>query len=249
MKSGLDQYLGWFNTLAFGDFNEDGFIDILAGNLGANNFYGASEQRPVTLLAKDFDDNGKIDPVLFAYFKDNERMYRQFPVAFWGDVNKQSPIFRAKFSLYAEYGLATYESIFTEEERDRALIYTMNFDRSALFMSLQGKDFEMIELPIEAQVAPVNDMLVDDVNQDGHLDVLLVGNNYANEVFIGHLDALNGLLLVGDGTGKLNAVSTPSSGFLVPGDAKRIEQLNLATKERLYIITQNRDSLLLFKRR
>lgn len=249
MKSSLDQYLGWFNTLAFGDFNEDGFIDILAGNLGANNFYGASEQRPVTLLAKDFDANGKIDPILFAYFKDNERLYRQFPVAFWGDINKQSPIFRAKFSLYAEYGMATYESLFTEEERDRALSYTMNFDRSALFLSLQGKDFEMIELPIEAQVAPVNDMLVDDVNEDGHLDVLLVGNNYANEVFIGHLDALNGLLLVGDGTGKLNAVSTPSSGFLVPRDAKRIEQINLATKERLYITTQNRDSLLLFKRR
>lgn len=246
LSTSMDNKLGWFNTIEVADFNKDGHLDILAGNLGRNNFYQASSERPLSLLAKDFDDNGSIDPVLFAYFKNKEGNYAHYPVAFWGDVNKQSPLFRGKFNFYAEYGKADAETLFTAEEREGALSLTMNYDRSVLMLNNGSSDFTVVELPIEAQFAPINDFLVDDVNQDGNLDVLAIGNNYGNEVFIGHLDALNGLVLIGDGTGHFSTLKNTESGFDVRYDAKRLARLRLSNGQTAYLATQNRDWLKVF---
>jgi enediyne biosynthesis protein E4 len=247
-KTSIDDKLGWFNTIEVGDFNNDGRHDILAGNLGRNNFYQASAERPLSLLAKDFDDNGSIDPVLFAYFKGKEGQYAQYPVAFWGDVNKQSPLFRGKFNFYAEYGQADAQTLFTDEERAGALQYTMNYDRSVLFLNTGDTDFVAKELPIEAQFAPINDILIEDLNNDGNLDALVIGNNYGNEVFIGHLDALNGLVLLGDGSGQFNVLPTAKSGFLVEYDAKHLETVKTADGSLLYLVAQNRDRLRVFRK-
>lgn len=249
LSTSMDNKLGWFNTIEVADINKDGHLDILAGNLGRNNFYQASAERPLSLLAKDFDDNGSIDPVLFAYFKNKKGDYAQYPVAFWGDVNKQSPLFRGKFNFYAEYGKTDAETLFTAEEREGALSLNMNYDRSVLMLNTGSSDFTVVELPIEAQFAPINDFLVDDVNQDGNLDVLAVGNNYGNEVFIGHLDALNGLLLLGDGTGHFSTLKNTESGFDVRYDAKRLARLRLSNGQTAFLATQNRDSLKVFTKR
>jgi enediyne biosynthesis protein E4 len=247
-NTSIEDKLGWFNTIEVGDFNNDGRPDIIAGNLGRNNFYQASAERPLSLLAKDFDDNGSIDPVLFAYFKGKEGQYAQYPVAFWGDVNKQSPLFRGKFNFYAEYGQADAQTLFTEEERAGAIEYTMNYDRSVLFLNTGETDFVAQELPIEAQFAPINDIIIEDLDNDGNLDALLIGNNYGNEVFIGHLDALNGLVLLGDGSGQFTVLPAAKSGFLVEHDAKHLETVKTADGSLLYLATQNRDRLRVFRK-
>ncbi|MDA0843114.1 MAG: VCBS repeat-containing protein [Bacteroidetes bacterium] len=246
LTTSLDNKLGWFNTIEIDDFNNDGFPDIIAGNLGSNNLYKVSEERPLTLLAKDFDSNGSIDPVLFAYYKNEEGGYSNFPVAFWGDVSKQSPLFRGKFNFYSEYGKTDIESLFTEEELNGVMKYFMNFDRSVLMLNTGKLDFEVIDLPLEAQLGPINDLLVLDINQDGNLDIMAVGNNYGNEVFVGHLDALNGLVLLGDGSGDFKVVKTPQSGFNVPFDAKRLVRLKMGNGKDLFIASQNRDTLMVY---
>jgi len=60
------------------------------------------------------------------------------------------------------------------------------------------------------------------------------------------LDALNGLVLKGDGSGRFNVISTAESGFLVPYDAKHITTLKSATGATLYVASQNRERLLVF---
>src|SRR5690606_32454420 len=54
---------GWWSSLAEGDFDNDGDMDYIAGNLGLNSILQASEQEPVSLYAKDFDGNGSMDPL------------------------------------------------------------------------------------------------------------------------------------------------------------------------------------------
>ena len=71
--------------------------------------------------------------------------------------------------------------------------------------------FEVQALPIEAQIAPVNGMVSQDVNNDGFLDVILIGNDYGNEIFTGRLDAQTGLVLIGDGNGNFKSLAYSNS--------------------------------------
>jgi len=95
-------------------------------------------------------------------------------------------------------------------------------------------------------MAPVNGIVVDDFNMDGNLDLLLIGNDYGNELFMGRLDAHTGLLLLGDGKGDFQPVRSAESGFLVPGDAKALVKLMLSNGDFLYLASQNRGELKAF---
>ena len=247
-ETGLENYLGWWNSIASADFDQDGDTDFVIGNLGANNAHRPSVERPVKIYAKDFDNNGSVDPVTFAFYKDREGgTFNSFPSHFWDDLIGQSPMFRRKFDRYKYFALSTESSFFTEEEKKEVLVLTGNYDRTAWVENLGNGKFQLHELPVMAQIAPVNGLVTDDINGDGFTDILMVGNDYGNEIFIGRLDALVGLLLLGDGQGGFEAVNPRNSGFVVPGDAKALVKLSPATGAPLYFASQNRGKLLAFK--
>jgi hypothetical protein len=246
--TGLENYLGWWNSITTADFDQDGDSDFVVGNLGANNSHHPTSERPLKIYAKDFDNNGSIDPVTFAFYKEKQGgTYNSFPSHFWDDLNGQSPMFRRKFERYKYYAVSTEETFFTETEKNDVLILTGNYDRSVWVENLGNGKFKVHELPTLAQVAPVNGILVDDVDGDGFTDILLVGNDYGNEIFIGRLDASVGALLLGDGKGNFEAVKPMESGFIVPGDAKALVKLHTRQGSPLYFASQNRGKLLAFR--
>ena len=250
-KTGAEDLSGWWESIVKTDIDNDGDIDFIVGNLGMNNFYQPSSERPVTVIAKDFDSNGTIDPVMFAYFKESfdNPTYKSFPVNFWSDLNGQSPIFRAKFNTFKGYSKATISSLFTDEELQESTKLIGTFDKSIVLENMGDGTFKYSPLPIEAQVAPINGITTLDYNKDGNEDILLIGNNFGNEVFVGRNDAFNGLLLENDGKGNYTTITTSESGFLVPGDAKSIIKVNSNIVDRPYfIVTQNRDSVRVFQK-
>ncbi len=245
--TGLDSIFGWWNSIAAADFDSDNDIDYVVGNLGLNNNYQVALSHPLTVYAKDFDGNGSIDPVLTCFMRESmsSMVKKEYPVHFWDELNTQSPLFRNRFSRYRQYSKATIDYLLSNEERSDALILKANNMASSYIENLGDGHFRMTALPTLAQVAPVNGMVAGDFNGDGHLDVLLVGNDYGNEVFAGRYDACNGLLLAGDGKGQF-AMGTPTtSGFYVPGDAKALARLARPMGD-LIIATQNQDSLKVF---
>jgi hypothetical protein len=86
-------------------------------------------------------------------------------------------------------------------------------------------------------------MVVDDFNGDGNLDILFNTNDYSPDPTLGRFDALNGLLLKGDGTGGFVPLSMLQSGVCMLGDGKGLAKLGAGNGDYLIIGTKNKGPL------
>lgn len=247
--TGVETQKGWWNSIAPGDFDNDGDIDYVAGNLGLNNNYQVSNKYPMWVYAKDFDNNGSIDPIIACYQKESldTDIRKLYPVHFWDELNQQSPKFRKKFATYKKYGQTTMDQFFTKDELEGVVIMEANHMESSYIENLGNGTFSIKSLPRGVQIAPVNGMVSDDFDGDGNLDVLMVGNDYSNEVFAGRFDAFTGLVLLGNGKGGFRILSSAESGFYTNGDAKGLAKVTRG-KDDLFLASQNRDSIKVFSK-
>ena len=58
-STGLENYKGWWNSITAGDFDNDGDIDYIVGNLGTNSYYRGNEKNPVSIYGGDFAHNNR----------------------------------------------------------------------------------------------------------------------------------------------------------------------------------------------
>lgn len=247
-QSGLENYSGWWNSIAGADFDKDGDTDYIVGNLGLNNFYNISDKQPLRVYAKDFDANESVDAILSCYFKSEEGGMREYPVHFWDELNSQSPKFRNQFSSYKKYGSTSMESLLKPYDTAGMLVLKANYSQTSYAENKGNGKFLLKALPRLAQVSPINGMVITDLNADGNLDVMITGNDYGNEVFSGRYDACTGLVLLGNGNGEFEVIPSARSGFKVDGDAKAFGKLKSVLGNELLISTQNLDSLRIFRR-
>ncbi len=245
-NSGLSDKSGFWNSLTPGDFDNDGDIDYLAGNLGQNNLLRASTERPVRVYAGDFDNNGFYDAIPSVYFKNSDGQYEEYPYFGWDDMIKQMIGIKRRYIKYAPFGQATIAQILTQEERDLALKLSANYLPSSYIENKGAGHFEVRPLPLMAQAAPVFGMLAQDIDGDGNLDAVLIGNDYGTDLVAGRMDAFNGLMLKGDGKGGFQPLPITQSGFYVPGNAKAIVSLPDAQGHPRLATTENRGPLRVF---
>ena len=207
---------GWWNSLAAGDFDQDGDPDLLLGNEGLNTFYRASPTEPIQMLAKDFNQDGKVDPIM-GYFIQGKCV----PALPRDALNQQMVQFRRKYALYADYAKVGFADLYNKKERADAQELQAKELRSCYAQNQGNGKFVLQPLPLLAQQSPIFGFLVKDIDGDGHLDALATGNFYANEGHMGRQDASRGVWLKGNGKGGFNIVPNEQSGLDVPGDARR----------------------------
>jgi len=205
---------GWWYSISKGDFNGDGKSDYIVGNVGGNNKFHPSETKPLEIYVKDFDENGTEDIVL-AKYQDNIC----YPVRGRQCSSEQMPFIKNKFPTYGEYATADIDNIYGQEALDAALHYSAKNFHSVVLMSNDG-GFEEQDLPIFAQLGPVNKSIVFDANNDGNMDVVTVGNNFSVEVETVRYDGGRGAVLLGDGKGNFEQLSPLESGFFENNDCK-----------------------------
>lgn len=247
-NSGINNLKGWWNSLAPGDFDNDGDIDYIAGNLGLNSFYKASEKYPVHITANDFDSNGSYDavPSLFLPATHDDTALREFPAHNRDDVVKQMIGTRRNYTNYKTFAVAGIEKLLPPEKMKGALRLTATSLAHAFIRNDGGGRFSIESLPVQAQVSVLNGMFVDDFDGDGNLDVVINGNDYGTDVFVGRYDALNGLILKGDGKGGFSALSILESGIYIPGNGKALVHLRGANGKYLLAASQNNGPLKVF---
>jgi hypothetical protein len=102
-------------------------------------------------------------------------------------------------------------------------------------------------LPTQAQWSPINGIVVADLDEDEYPDLVVSTNDYGTEVTVGRYDALNGLVLKGDGKGGFLVLGQDQAGFRVPADGKALSMLQSADGRMVVAASQNKGPLKLFK--
>jgi enediyne biosynthesis protein E4 len=218
----LESKQGIWSSIAAGDFNKDGNMDYIIGNLGENNRYTASDKYPLSLYAIDLDNDGTIDPMITAYWPDRFGKMKEYPVNYLDELWAQSSFFQMKFKDYTAF---SYTSV--DEMLDKAVLKRLEFKlnvnttSSYILWNEKGK-FRWEKLPRTLQVSPITKMIVQDFNGDGWPDVLVGGNDYTYDVSTGYYDANKGIVLLNRGPHPKGEptfdVLTPSqSGILLQG--------------------------------
>jgi enediyne biosynthesis protein E4 len=233
-RTAIDGSQGWWNSIAAADFDEDGDIDYIVGNLGLNTRHKASTKEPLCVYAKDFDKNGRLDPVMCYYVDGKNYIYHTRD-----EMIKQVAAMRGRFQSYKDFASVTFEESFTSQELSDALLVKSECFESSYFENRGNGKFERKALPLECQFAPIFGMLTGDYNNDGHIDVLITGNSYSTEVSTGAYDAMTGLLLAGNGKGNFKPHASNTTGFKADGDSKGIALLHTTAGANIILSANN----------
>ena len=235
-RTGLDETSGWWNCIYPADIDLDGDIDLIAGNLGLNSILKASPGEPVEMYLNDFDDNGSLDHVICSY-QDGI----SYPVASLDELSGQMAGLKKKYASYSDFGGKTARDIFGSKALKRSILKRAVLFESCIFVNRGDGTFEIKKLPVEAQFSPVRGILADDIDKDGNMDLLLVGNDYTAKPSMGRYDASYGWCLLGGPASGLTALMPDASGFKVPGDSRRILSLEINGKKHVVAAVNNEE--------
>ncbi|MGB1019985.1 MAG: VCBS repeat-containing protein [Flavobacteriaceae bacterium] len=224
---------GWWFSIEKGDFDNDGDLDLVVGNLGTNYKYQASADKPFQIYLNDFDQNAKYDIVL-SYTTESE----EYPVRGRQCSSEQMPAIKKKFKNYNSFASASLQDIYTDKMLEESLRYTITSFESVYLENDNGQ-LKAKSLPTEAQFSNINALAVEDFDQDGNLDIVVGGNLYNAEVETPRNDASYGMWLKGDGKGNFETQWARDSGLVILGDVRAIQKINIEKQTHLLVAKNN----------
>ncbi len=243
-KMGLEDHVGWWNTIKEADLDGDGDMDYVCGNLGQNYKYKASNERPFQIYSDDFDQNGQRD-IVVGYYSSDAKLY---PVRGLQCSSEQMPGLKTKFPTYEAFGKADIFEVYGDEALDKALNYKANdFSSIVLWNDGQGQ-FTSTPLPPEAQFAPIQDYIISDVNNDQKPDLIAAGNWFVAEIETPRADNGTGLVLINKGNKKFEANSVFETGFFANKDVRNIDLISCGPNHPpLVLVANNNERLQVFE--
>jgi hypothetical protein len=231
---------GWWYSLAVGDFDSDGKPDLVAGNLGLNYTYTTSPSSRFGIYATDVTGNRTTDLILTKQLDGKE-----YPVEGMAQLGQAIYPFGIRFPTYGSFAAVTVDQALGSPQLKKALHYEADTFASMYLHNDGGGKFSSFALPNLAQIAPIKSIVVQDVDGDGHLDLIVAGNLYDVEPNTPRADAGNGLWLRGDGRGHFVPAPPSQSGFLAPLNVSSLVSINTPTA-RAVLVANTADSLQVF---
>jgi hypothetical protein len=235
---------GWWNRIEAADLDNDGDQDFILGNWGLNTKFKATVEKPLTMFAGDFDNNGKSECIINWYPPLESRAY---PFSTKPELTTQLPALKKLILRYVDYGDKTYETLFSPDIRSTAIKYEANYLQSAILWNNKGS-FELQALPLEAQMSPVFGIAAGDIDGDGKMDIWLGGNFYAVKPQAGRNNGSKGGYFKGNGSRSFTYITPHVSGIKVEGEVRDAQIIQSNGSDAL-IIGRNNAGVLLFEKR
>jgi len=233
---------GWWTSIAAADFNGDGRIDYVVGNVGLNSIYTADPVHPALLFYGEFRDSGP-KQIVEGYYEGNTL----YPRRSRRDLGAALPAILKRFPTFDSYAKATLGEIVGDDRLAKARRFAATELRSGVFMSQPDGTYRFEPLPRIAQISPLQGMVAGDFDGSGHAGIYAVQNSFAPIISVGRLDGGLSQLLRGDGHGHFTAVPPLESGLVVTGDAKALSVIYVDQGGWPgFLVTRNNDTTMAF---
>ena len=232
----LSQEKGWWNTLHLADVNQDGKMDLIAGNHGTNSRFKASKEYPIKLYFNDFDNNGKGEGVMVFTREDK----KEYPFALRHNLIDQMKSLKKKFPNFESFKDADITKVLDPKPLKEAYVLEANQMETLLLVNKGGFEFEAVDLPKEVQFSPIYAINHGDFDRDGDVDILMGGNLFKTKPEVGNYDASYGLFLENTADGFI--FQPNGKGFHVKGEIRSIE-----VSENILWVGRNNDALKAFR--
>ena len=239
-KLGFSHTNGFWNTLKKQDLDNDGDLDLIAGNLGLNTQLKGTKNKPVSLYINDFDHDGKLDHIITVF--DGEKAY---PIASRGEISRQLPYLKNKYPTHEDYKGKTVEDIFSTEQLSVALKLEV-FETASLVFWNENTHFTAQQLPLQVQFSPVYSILTVDVNHDGNTELLIGGNQHRAKPQTGIYAGSFGSMIKLISKHQYEVIPFSKSGFFINGEIRDMEKLTIKGEE-IILVARNNDLLKIFK--
>lgn len=228
---------GWWQSIERIDMDNDGIEEFIIGNIGKNNKFHPSPEKPFHVYANDFDESGSLDIVLSKKYNDS-----YVPVRGRECSSQQMPFISEKYETYKEFAEADIIDIYGDDKIEAAIHFTaVTFAHSLLSVKQDG--YELVELPVESQLSPITGVVVKDFDGDGYDDVVMAGNIFDTEVETTSYDAGRGLILYNNEGKDFSAdINIDRTGIFMYRNVKDLEYIEITHRKVPSILVSNNNS-------
>lgn len=242
LESSLDEAHGWWQSIEAADLDGDGDLDLIIGNEGTNIHYKPSEGAPMKLFINDFDANSTIEQIT-TITKDG----KDYPLHQKKELMGQLVSLKKQNIKASDYAKRTINELFSNATLENSIVKKVTTSETMMAINDGEGNFTLKALPYRVQLSCVCGIACSDVNGDGHLDIILGGNNFEFKPQYSQLDASYGSVLLGDGNANFEWQEYSKSGFFVREEMKHLEVFKDAQGNTFFIVAINDGKPRIFK--
>ena len=230
----LDNYAGWWQSVAALDVDNDGDQDLLMGNVGENFYLKASDDDPLFMWINDFDDNGSIEKIITKRINGEDR-----PITVKRDLADQLPGLKKENMLHSDYAKRSLKDLFPKEKLQKSTIKKVNYLSSTIVTNEGNGQFAIEKLNPELQFSCINVITSMDIDNDGDDDAICAGNNHYLIPQFSQLDANKGEILINE-NGQLRHMDSNESGLNLNGTVRDMTIIEKNGKKHLVVLINDK---------